>query len=41
MGLYRHISHIECNEFRDGRWSVEGVIRYEWRRLYFTIDFRL
>jgi len=29
MGLYMHTSHIEDTEFRDGRCSVEGVIRYE------------
>jgi len=29
MGLYVRTSHIEDNAFCDGRWSVEGVIRYE------------
>jgi len=29
MGLYMHTSRIEDKTFRDGRRSVEGVIRYE------------
>jgi hypothetical protein len=40
MGLYMRTSHIEYNEFCDGRWPVDGVIRYEWQKLYFIIDFR-
>jgi len=29
MGLYMRTMHIEYNGFCDGRWFVDGVIRYE------------
>jgi hypothetical protein len=41
MGLYMHTSHFEDNTFRAVQWSVDGVIRYEWQKLYYIIvDYR-
>jgi len=33
MGLYIHTSLRVYNEFRDGRWAVEGAIRYECQKI--------
>jgi hypothetical protein len=28
---------VEYSDLRDGRWSVEGVIQYEWQKLNFLM----